>query len=80
MELLVIGGKLLTTLGVVRGMKLSEQRTVLILAYVALALGLIVILVPVYFCMWRCSKRTQEKDEGHELTIYDQNYQHYQQH
>ncbi|KAK3897603.1 hypothetical protein C8A05DRAFT_38837 [Staphylotrichum tortipilum] len=72
----LIWALLLVSVGL--GMKLSEQRTVLILAYVALALGLIVILVPVYFCMWRCSKRRQDKDEGHELTIYDQNYQNYQ--
>jgi heme/copper-type cytochrome/quinol oxidase subunit 2 len=59
-----------------RGLKLSEQRLVLILAYVAVALGLIVILVPVYFCLWRCSKRRKEKEDGmHELhTIYDHNY------
>ncbi|KAK4235041.1 hypothetical protein C8A03DRAFT_37123 [Achaetomium macrosporum] len=57
------------------GMQLSGQRLVLILAYVALALGLVVVLVPVYFCIWRCSKRQQEKEEGpHELTIYDHNY------
>jgi preprotein translocase subunit YajC len=57
-------------------MKLSEQRLVLLLAYVALALGLIVILVPVYFCIWRCSKRRNKKeDDTHELrTIYDHNY------
>ncbi|KAK3306487.1 uncharacterized protein B0T15DRAFT_509860 [Chaetomium strumarium] len=57
------------------GMQLSGQRLVLILAYVALALGLVVVLVPVYFCIWRCSKRQKEKEEGeHELTIYDHNY------
>jgi heme/copper-type cytochrome/quinol oxidase subunit 2 len=58
-----------------RGMQLSGQRLVLILAYVALALGLVVVLVPVYFCIWRCSKRRNEKEDGeHELTIYDHNY------
>jgi hypothetical protein len=60
-----------------RGLKLSEQRLVLILAYVAMALGLVIILVPVYFCLWRCTKRkTQKEEDLHELhTIYDQNYQ-----
>jgi hypothetical protein len=59
-----------------RGLKLSEQRLVLILAYVAMALGLIIILVPIYFCLWRCTKRHKQKEEDlHELhNIYDQNY------
>ncbi len=60
-------------------MKLSEQRLVLLLAYVALALGLVVILVPVYFCIWRCSKRRRNKEEAMEMpTIYDHNYHNYQ--
>ncbi len=57
-------------------MKLSEQKLILLLAYVALALGLVVILVPIYFCIWRCSKRRRSKEDGmQELhTIYDHNY------
>jgi preprotein translocase subunit YajC len=48
---------------------------VLILAYVAVALGLIVILVPVYFCLWRFTKKKKEKEEGLEMpTIYDHSY------
>ena len=60
------------------GLKLSEQRLVLILAYVAMALGIVIILVPVYFCLWRCTKRNKQKEEDlHELhTIYDHNYHH----
>lgn len=53
-------------------MKLSEERLVLCLAYMALALGVVVILIPIYFCIWRCVKHKREKEEGeHELTIYD---------
>ncbi len=58
-------------------MKLSEQKLILLLAYLALALGLVVILVPIYFCIWRCSKRRRNKDDDgmQELhTIYDHNY------
>lgn len=55
-----------------RGLKLSEQRMVLILAYVALAVGVIIILVPIYFCLWRLQKKRKEKEEGLEMpTIYD---------
>ncbi|KAL2129681.1 hypothetical protein VTI74DRAFT_7447 [Chaetomium olivicolor] len=69
----VIWALLLVNVGL--GMKLSEHRLVLLLAYVALAVGLLVILVPIYFCLWRCSKRKKEKEEElHELTIYDHNY------
>lgn len=55
---------------------MSEQKTVFLLAYIAIALGLLVILVPVYFCMWRFTKKKKEKEEaGHEMyTIYDHNY------
>lgn len=45
---------------------------VLILAYVALAVGVIIILVPIYFCLWRLQKKRKEKEEGLEMpTIYD---------
>ncbi|KAL2267798.1 hypothetical protein VTJ83DRAFT_5075 [Remersonia thermophila] len=68
---------LLLLVNVALGMKLSEQRLVLILAYLALALGIIIVLVPVYFCVWRCSKHRRKKEQqeqGLEMpTIYDHN-------
>ncbi|KAK4146597.1 uncharacterized protein C8A04DRAFT_25513 [Dichotomopilus funicola] len=66
----------LTLVNIGLGLKLSEQKTVFLLAYIAVALGLLVIIVPVYFCMWRFTKKKKEKEEaGHEMyTIYDHNY------
>lgn len=34
---------------------------------------MIVVLIPVYFCLWRCSKRRKEKEESviEMPTIYD---------
>jgi preprotein translocase subunit YajC len=38
------------------------------LGYAALAGGVVVFLVPVYFFVWRCFKRQKQKDEAiHEL-------------
>ncbi|KAL2146952.1 hypothetical protein VTI28DRAFT_1679 [Corynascus sepedonium] len=56
-----------------RGLKLSEQKLILIYGYVAVTLALIVVLIPVYFCLWRCSKRRREKEESviEMPTIYD---------
>jgi hypothetical protein len=60
------------------GMKLSEQRLVLILGYLAVAFAIIIILVPVYFCIWRCTRHRRKREaieQGHEMpTIYDHNY------
>ncbi|KAL2152981.1 hypothetical protein VTH82DRAFT_4136 [Thermothelomyces myriococcoides] len=56
------------------GLKLSEHKMVLIFAYLAVTLAVIVILIPVYFCLWRFSKRRKEKEESIEMpTIYDHN-------
>lgn len=56
-------------------MKLSQHALVLILAYGGVALGLVVLLIPVYFCIWWCSERrnaNKDDDALHELhTIYD---------
>lgn len=47
----------------------------MLLGYLALAVGVVLVLVPAYFCLWRCTKRKKEKEDGlHELTIYDHNY------
>ncbi|KAK4130677.1 iron reductase domain protein [Trichocladium antarcticum] len=54
------------------GLKLSERHTLFILGFLALALGVLVILLPVHFCLWRCSKRQKGKEEDpHELNIYN---------
>jgi preprotein translocase subunit YajC len=53
-------------------MKLSENGLTLCLAYAGLALGVVVILLPIYFLIWRCLKKKEDKEDGlHELTIYD---------
>lgn len=59
-----------------RGLKLSEQPTLIMLGYASLAGAVAVFLGPVYFFIWRCSKRRKPKGEDqHELhTIYDHNY------
>ncbi|KAK4249227.1 hypothetical protein C7999DRAFT_12877 [Corynascus novoguineensis] len=59
------------------GLKLSEQKLILIFGYVAVTLALMVVLIPVYFCLWRCSKRRKEKEESviEMPTIYDHNSQ-----
>ncbi|KAK4115963.1 iron reductase domain protein [Canariomyces notabilis] len=50
------------------GLRLSEQPTLVMLGYAALAGGVVVFLVPVYFFVWRCFKRQKQKDEAiHEL-------------
>jgi hypothetical protein len=58
-----------------RGLKLSGQRLPLILGYLGVALGVIIILVPVWFCVWRFSKRGRKKEYSQELQpMDDQNY------
>ncbi|KXX73042.1 hypothetical protein MMYC01_210086, partial [Madurella mycetomatis] len=58
------------------GLKLSEQPTLIMLGYASLTGAVAVFLGPVYFFIWRCSKRREPKGEDqHELhTIYDHNY------
>ncbi|KAL2166971.1 hypothetical protein VTG60DRAFT_1894 [Thermothelomyces hinnuleus] len=56
------------------GLKLSEHKTVLIFGYMAVALAVLVVLIPIYFCLWKCSKRGREKECSIEMpTIYDHN-------
>ncbi|KAK4202408.1 hypothetical protein QBC40DRAFT_276694 [Triangularia verruculosa] len=60
------------------GLKLSEQTKLLMLGYAVLAGGVFVFLIPIYFCMWRCTSARKPKttiEEDHELynmpSIYD---------
>ncbi|GAB1318650.1 DOMON domain-containing protein [Madurella fahalii] len=54
------------------GLRLSEQPTVMMLGYASLVGAVVLFLGPVYFLIWRCSKRRKSKNENqHELnTIY----------
>ncbi|KAK4175755.1 hypothetical protein QBC36DRAFT_19156 [Triangularia setosa] len=60
------------------GLKLSEQTKLLMLGYAVLAGGVFVFLIPIYFCLWRCTSARKPKttaEEDHELynmpSIYD---------
>ncbi|KAK4185680.1 hypothetical protein QBC35DRAFT_465342 [Podospora australis] len=59
------------------GLKLSEQTTIFVLGYSVLAGGVFVFLIPIYFCLWYCTKARKGKplDDDHELdnmpSIYD---------
>ncbi|KAK0670076.1 hypothetical protein QBC41DRAFT_248430 [Cercophora samala] len=59
------------------GLKLSEQTRLLMLGYAVLAGGVFVFLIPIYFCLWRCTSARKPKtaEEDHELynmpSIYD---------
>ncbi|KAK3389724.1 hypothetical protein B0H63DRAFT_464225 [Podospora didyma] len=58
------------------GLKLSEQTMMFVLGYAVLAAGVVIFLLPVYFCIWRCTRKPKPKDEdSFELhdTIYNQN-------
>lgn len=60
-----------------RGLKLSEQTRLVMLGYAVLAGGMFILLVPLYFCLWRCTSARKPKaaEEDHELynmpSIYD---------
>jgi len=46
-----------------------------IIGYSVLALGVVIVFLPVYFCIWRCTRRskTPTKDQyGHELSEFQQ--------
>ncbi|KAL2259453.1 hypothetical protein VTK26DRAFT_6868 [Humicola hyalothermophila] len=66
---------LLLVVNVGLGLDLSEEGRTIILGYAVLAGGLVVVLVPVYFCIWWCLKRRKDKEEdAHELnTMYGRN-------
>ncbi|KAK0736221.1 hypothetical protein B0T21DRAFT_411408 [Apiosordaria backusii] len=59
------------------GLKLSEQTKLLMLGYAVLAGGVFVFLIPIYFCLWRCTsvRKPKTAEEDHELynmpSIYD---------
>ena len=57
------------------GLKLADQTNTFILGYSVLAGGVVLFMLPVYWCVWRFTrKKKQPKDEdAHQLyNIYDQ--------
>ncbi|KAK3361116.1 hypothetical protein B0T24DRAFT_114491 [Lasiosphaeria ovina] len=46
------------------GLKLSQQTTMFILGYSVLAAGVVIFLLPVYFCIWRCTRQPKPPKEA----------------
>ncbi|EGS21256.1 uncharacterized protein CTHT_0031050 [Thermochaetoides thermophila DSM 1495] len=68
---------LLLLINIGLGLKLAEHRPIFILGYVALAGGMVVVLVPIYFCVWWCARRRRKEEtetESHELPVIYDNY------
>ncbi|KAK0717976.1 hypothetical protein B0T26DRAFT_309766 [Lasiosphaeria miniovina] len=46
------------------GLKLSQQTTMFVLGYSVLAAGVVIFLLPVYFCIWRCTRQPKPPKDG----------------
>ncbi|KAK4457824.1 hypothetical protein QBC42DRAFT_235509 [Cladorrhinum samala] len=59
------------------GLKLSLRRTLFILGYAALAGAIVVLLAPVYFVLWRCTRARKSKEAADEHELQDSIYNHW---
>ncbi|KAK5658268.1 hypothetical protein OQA88_2243 [Cercophora sp. LCS_1] len=66
--LLVVAGGL--------GLNLSQRSNLFMMGYGVLVGGVVVFTVPIWFCIWRCSKHQREKEEQEEMELQHNIYQH----
>ncbi|KAM7216620.1 hypothetical protein V8F06_008031 [Rhypophila decipiens] len=58
------------------GLKLADASRTFILGYAVMVGAVIVIMMPIYFIIWRCTRAKKDKEEAQELdNIYNHNYQ-----
>ncbi|KAK0621663.1 hypothetical protein B0T17DRAFT_299328 [Bombardia bombarda] len=62
------------------GLKLANQTTIFILGYSVLAAGIVIFMLPVYWCVWRFTQPRQhqqpKEEDGHQLhSIYNHGHQ-----
>ncbi|KAK3688035.1 hypothetical protein B0T22DRAFT_143109 [Podospora appendiculata] len=57
------------------GLQLANQGKMFILGYAVIAVGVVLFTLPIYWCIWRCTRsRTAKEEDAHELNIYDHQY------
>lgn len=61
-----------------RGLKLADAGKTFILGYAVMVGAVVIIMMPIYFLIWRCTRAKKDKKEEQELeNIYSHSYQEY---
>ena len=63
--------------GIPRGLQLADRGRLFMMGYGVLIGAVLLVMVPVWFCVWRCSKYRKEKAEEEEYELQNQQQQQY---
>ncbi|KAK3938717.1 hypothetical protein QBC46DRAFT_161229 [Diplogelasinospora grovesii] len=53
------------------GLQLAQQRSTFIIGYAVLAAGVVIFVLPIYFCIWRCTRPRKHKEEDASTQLAD---------